>query len=143
MNRENLAESLMTFVPSMFKKMMKDLPDFELSRQQFILLMHINKDNGKSMSYYSDKLMLSKPNLTVMADKLIAQGFIERVYDTEDRRVIILKTTKIGEEYLQDHKEKFKQKVLKRLESLNDDDIRRLHELFKEIESIFNKIDKN
>ena len=141
MDREKLAENLLNFLPTMFKKLMRVHPPVEMPKQQMGLLFHISKENGKPMNYYSEKMMVPKPNLTVIADKLINDGFVERAFDPSDRRVIILALTKKGEEYLSEHIKKMKEEMVKRLDSFNDKDIIRLNELIEEMKEIFDRLD--
>ncbi|MDP4180141.1 MAG: MarR family transcriptional regulator [Bacillota bacterium] len=140
MEREKLAENILVFFPLMFKKIMKDLPAAEISRQNFGLLHLISQNDCNTMSYYSKKIMLSKPNLTVMADKLIEEKLIERVYDPHDRRVIILKMTDKGRIILEEHKKKVKEIVIKKFELLNDEEVKRLNEIVNEMKTILTVI---
>lgn len=141
MDREKLAEDLLNFLPTMFKKLMKVHPTFEIPKQQMGLLFNISKENGKPMSYYSEKMMIPKPNLTVIADKLINDGFVERAFDPSDRRVIILALTKKGEEYINENIKRIKGEMMERLDSFNDGDIERLNELILEMKTIFDRLD--
>ena len=140
-DREKLAENIQTFVPFIFKKLIKSMPNFEISKHLLELLFLIKKEDKKPMSYYSEKMMIPKSNLTVMADKLFEDGFIEREFDPNDRRVIILKITEKGDKYLCEHVKKMKQLMIKKLDLFNDEDIKRLNELLEEIRAIFNKMD--
>ncbi|HYF83837.1 MAG TPA: MarR family transcriptional regulator [Clostridia bacterium] len=141
MDREKLAENLLNFLPAMFKKLMRVHPTFEMPKQQMGLLFHISKENRKPMSYYSEKMMVPKPNLTVIADKLINDGFVERAFDSNDRRVIILALTKKGEEYINENIKRIKGEMMERLDSFNDKDIERLNELILEMKEIFDRLD--
>lgn len=141
MDREKLAENLLSLLPTMFKKLMKVHPTFEMPKQQMGLLFNISKENGKPMSYYSDKMMIPKSNITVIADKLINDGFVERSFDSNDRRVIILALTKKGEEYINENIKRIKGEMMERLDSFNDEDIERLMELIIEMKEIFDRLD--
>jgi len=142
MDREKLAENILTIVPFMFKKLRKVFPPSGISKQQLELLFHINHEDRKPMNFYSEKMMVPKSNLTVISDKLIMEGLIERVFDPNDRRIIILKITKKGIEYLGEYKKIIIREMKKKLDSLNNDDIKRLNELIGEMKIIFNKIDQ-
>ena len=140
LDREKLAENILNFLPSMFKRLMRSHPSFEMPKQQFGLLFHISKDNKKPMSFYSEKMMVPKSNLTVIADKLINDGFVERAFDPDDRRVIILALTKKGEEFINENIKRIKGEMKERLGSFNDEDIKRLNELIEEMKEIFNRL---
>ena len=142
MDREILVDKMMTFLPVLYKKFFRGLSVCEISRQQLELLYYLSADGGKPMTHYCSKMMVPKPNLTVMADKLIEEGYIEREFLASDRRVIILKLTKKGEDYLFDQREKFMHEMLRKLEVFDDNDITRLYELMEETRSIFSKIEE-
>jgi MarR family transcriptional regulator, organic hydroperoxide resistance regulator len=139
--RENFVENLLTFMPLMHKKFMKELPACGISKQQIELLFRLNKEDGKLMSYYSEKMMIPKPNLTLIVDKLIEEGLIVRVFDPNDRRVVILKITDKGREYLYEFKERVKQQMVEKLDIFSNTDIKRLNELIKEMKVIFEKME--
>ena len=86
MEREKLIENMMTFFPLLHKKIHKKWPECGLTRLQFELLFNIIKHDGMPMSYYSEKMLISRPNLTGLGDKLIEEGLIERSPDDNDRR---------------------------------------------------------
>jgi len=141
MDREIIAGKVITFVPYMFKRIMKIFPTLDISRQQLGLLFHICKESGKPMSYYSEKMMIPKSNITVITDKLIKDGYISRSFDASDRRVIILSITEKGKSYLGEQKNRVEKEMLKKLEVLSDAEITRLGELIEEIESIADKLE--
>jgi DNA-binding MarR family transcriptional regulator len=142
MEREKLVENFLVFFPLIYKKLMKDMQVSQISHQKFGLLNLINSNDCSTMSYLSKKIMISKPNLTVMADKLIEENLIERTYDPNDRRVIILKITERGKTVIEKHKIKIKEVLLKKFDLLNDDEVKRLNELVNEMESIIRNITK-
>jgi DNA-binding MarR family transcriptional regulator len=78
----------------------------DISKQQMGSLFHMCKDNGRPMSYYSEKMMIPKSNLTVVSDKLIKEGYVDREFDPSDRRIIILNITEKGKAYLEEQKKK-------------------------------------
>ena len=141
MNKEKLVENIMTSGFLMYKRLSNGIKSPGIPRNQFELLYSISLENGKPMKHFGDKLMISKPNLTVMADRLIDQGFVERIFNPEDRRVIILSVTKKGEEFLNDQVEKIKQEMLKGFRLLSDEDALRLNEIIDEMNYIFNKLE--
>jgi len=143
MEREKLVDKFLVFFPYIYKRFMKDMPVSIISKQEFGLLHLINNHDCNTMSYYSKKIMISKPNLTVVADKLIQENLIERTYDPKDRRVIILKITEKGKNVLEEHKIKIREVIVKKFDLLNDEEIKRLCELIDEMEIILKKMIKD
>lgn len=142
MNREKLAENLITFIPFIHRKLMKDFPATGIPKQQMFLLHHISHHDAKPMSYYSEKMMIPKSNLTIITDKLIEEGFIERGLDPGDRRIIILKITEKGREYLIGFKKKVIKEIEMKLNVYSDSNVNRLNELIEEMKTIFDQIEK-
>lgn len=142
MEREKFVESFASFIPYLFKKVMRGFQVGGISKMQLELLFKISNENGKPMSYYSEKMVIPKSNLTVLSDKLIKEGYVERVYDRNDRRIIILSITEKGEAVLTEHKNMMKKAMVKKLESISDEDIKRLNLLIEEMKEILGKIEQ-
>lgn len=140
MDREKLIEYMLGFMPLLHKKLFKDFHCYDYSRQQIILMKIIQKDYGKPMKYYGEKMMISKPNLTTVVNKLEGDGLIKRKDSENDRRIINLFLTEKGHKLLDFHTEQIKQDMLVRLEVLNDNDIKKLNENFEEMSNIFSKL---
>ena len=139
MDRRILIESIMTLVPVLHKKFSKDTGSCALTRQQMELLYFVSSEGEKPMSFYGTKMMISKPNLTVLADKLIEEGYLERILSPADRRVVLLKMTDQGTRFFEDQRIKMTELMLEKLEDFDDHEIERLNALFSEIKSIFMK----
>ncbi|NTW71074.1 MAG: MarR family transcriptional regulator [Eubacteriaceae bacterium] len=139
-DRAELSKNLLMLLPAMFKKLMKEMPEMEIPKQQLGLLFRIHEENGRTMSTYSDKMCIPKSNLTILADKLIQEGLIVRENDSEDRRVVNLKITEKGQEFVDLHMNIVKSELLKRFEVLDDDDVTKLNTLIIEMKNIFDKI---
>lgn len=140
MERERLIHYIFNFMPLLHKKLFKKFHGFEISKQQMHLLFAINNNNGNPMKYYGEKLMISKPNLSTVVNKLIQEELIERKNDVSDRRVINLYITDKGKDFLITHRKAAKKNMLKKLGVLTDEDVKKLNHHFKEIESIFSKL---
>ena len=141
MKREDLIENYMAFAPILHKKIFKGLNLSGITKQQFSFLYQLSNCGNKPMSYYGNKMMISKPNLTVLADKLIEEGLVQRDTNSDDRRVIILKITEKGEEYLNEQVEKIKKMMIKRFEVFSDSEIQRLNDLIEETKILFSKLE--
>lgn len=140
MNKEKLVENIMTSGFLMYKRLSNGIKSPGIPRHQFELLYSICLENGKPMKYFGEKLMISKPNLTVMADRLIEDGLAERLFDPEDRRVILLSVTQKGQEFLNEQVKKIKEEMTKSFDLLSEEDALRLNEILDEMKNIFNKL---
>ena len=140
-DRNQTIEYLLSYMPLFHKKIFQQVHFNKPSRQHLQLLLHIKKDSGKPMHYYGQKLLISKPNMTTLADKLIKKGLLERQTDEKDRRIINLTITPKGEKFLEFHKSHLKKLIVKRLEVLKDKDMQKLKDSFEKIRIIFSKLD--
>ena len=140
LERDRLAQNMFVIIPKVAKKILKRLYFKDLTNSQFSLLRCI-KERSMPMSYYSEKMMLPKSNLTIIADKLIEFGFVERYTAPEDRRVVLLKITDLGLNKLKECYEEAKQNVIKKTQPLSDSEIARLNEILEEMNVIFEKIE--
>lgn len=140
-DRNQTIEYLLSYMPLFHKKIFRQVYFNKPPRQHLQLLLHIKKDSGKPMRHYGQKLLISKPNMTTLADKLIKEGLLKRETDEKDRRIINLMITPKGEKFLEFHKSNLKKLIIKRLEVLKDKDMQKLNDSFKEIQIIFSKLD--
>lgn len=84
-----------------FRKMQSEIMqhrELGLTGPQFHMLALIARNNSCNVSYLSDKLEVKPSAITVMADRLVQSGYIERRHDEQDRRAVLLSVTELGAE---------------------------------------------
>jgi len=140
MNIREVAERLFDLIPAISSSILKDHNIEEISRQQFELLIKVNINNGKPMSYYSNQLKISKPALTCISEKLIDIGFLERGASYEDRRIVTLNITNEGKDFLTCKKKKIIDSIQNKLSVLSEEETNKLQECIEEILRIIRKI---
>lgn len=59
-----------------------------------------------TMSALADRLQISKQHMTKKVSRLVELGFVERVYDPADRRVIKVRVTEKGQQFALDFLQK-------------------------------------
>lgn len=67
-----------------------------LTGPQFQLLGLIYRNEHCKVSHLSDKLEVKPSAITVMADRLVQSGYIDRRHDEQDRRAVLLSVTEQG-----------------------------------------------
>ncbi len=70
------------------------------STLQIMLLSVLDEQDEISMGDLATQLALSKSNATMHVDKLVDRGLVERYNSTEDRRVILVRITEKGHDFL-------------------------------------------
>lgn len=105
-----------------------------------MLMYYILKDDSKPIKYYGEKLLISKPNMTKLVNRLVEDGLIERINDKTDRRKVKLTATKKGKKLVLEHREHIKNSISERINSLDDEDIEELYKSILKIKLIFSKV---
>lgn len=86
-----------------------------------LYIMHLLKNKEPlSMTQISRALGMPKPNITVLADKLIEKRFAERLQDNHDRRIVMIALTKKGYDFLEYIQKKYQEQIMKKLEVLTE-----------------------
>ncbi len=65
----------------------------KLSMTEVHILEAIQKSESKMMSAVAKSLMVTQGTLTVSTSKLVKKGYVERVKDERDKRIVRLKLT--------------------------------------------------
>lgn len=72
-----------------------------LTLNHFFYLMSIHELQGPTFSELAEKLEVTKPSITAIVNKLIEEGFVEKVQSTQDRRIFHLFLTEKGNSIIQ------------------------------------------
>ncbi|MGD0709695.1 MAG: MarR family transcriptional regulator [Bacteroidales bacterium] len=104
-------------------------------------VLHLLAREGElSMTEIGERLFISKPNVTTLIDKLIENGFTERLPDKQDRRIIKIRVTKKGMSLIEKSKKSFCDQVKKKLLTLSQEELNRLFASFQTIKEILYKL---
>jgi len=142
MNRELLPEYIFGFMPILRRKLIKGHPTCELPKQQMNVLIHISLNDGQPMNHYSQKMSISKPNMTKVVNGLIEGGYVTRGKDKKDRRIITLHMTEAGRGIVTEHWNDMKAQIMASTQKLSDDEMQALFDSFETIKEIFEKLDE-
>lgn len=97
---EQLVEAVERLLPRIMRRVFvppeAGSPLWELPLPQFRLLGKLERHDGARMSEISEWLGVALSTATQVADRLTARGWVRRVSDPEDRRVVRLTLTEEG-----------------------------------------------
>ncbi len=95
------------------------------------------KRNGTlSMSDIGKCLAMPKPHITVIVDKLIDEGYVERQSDPKDRRVVNILLTKKGLKDFESIKLTISKNLKVKLSTLNDQELEMLATASQQVKDI-------
>lgn len=138
-----LAEKLLAIGPIIIKKVVK----FDLSSSgiipvnQLMVLGILHEQGSLSISEISKKLAVSKPQLTIIVDKLAKNGLVYRIYNNKDRRTININLTENGNEYCKNLSEALKENLSRKLITLSEEDLTTLLNSLEITESILKRLE--
>lgn len=102
-------------------------------------LLHILKHGGPyKMSDLGTHVHTSFGSLTVMMDRLVAKGLVERYFLPEDRRVVMVKLTPVGIETLEVYRADILCILERQIQYLDIDEKHRLRDIVKEMKELLN-----
>lgn len=142
-NLEIIVDSIFE-LPTMFKKLIFEIEMPEdlkqMSRPHQMVLKILSSGEMYPVSDIARKMGASKPHMTILIDKLIEEGFVERLPDTVDRRVVNIKLTDDGHTYLGKMYAWMKQSLREKLTNLSDVDMENLAQSLQTIQHILGGI---
>ena len=94
-----IADNILQFFPIFYRKILKGAHSNTRSNpinMQFHAVAMIMSEGVMPTSEIGRRLGISRPNVTSLIDRLIEQGYVERLPDADDRRVIKIALTAKG-----------------------------------------------
>jgi DNA-binding MarR family transcriptional regulator len=106
----------------------------DFSSRQALMLMILNNSGPQQAKELMGKLCISSGGVTVMSDKLIKRGLIQRVKNEQDRRGIFLELTDQGREFYLTIERDWNVVMNKIFGVLSDVEVAILRELFTKLD---------
>ncbi len=94
----------------------------KLSMNEVHILENIQKTSDNSMSHIAKRLMVTQGTLTTNVAKLVTKGYVERLRDPADKRVVRLNITEKAEEVLKVHDDFHREMIDKTIGDLGLDE---------------------
>ena len=126
---DGIVDSLMRLPPLVRSKLFK--PAFEnlgedVSHHHFLVLKILEETGPLSVSGTARCATLSRPEMTLISDKLVELGFAERQPDEADRRITNLFITEKGRQFIKDSMARARNSLKAGLSGLTPEELREL-----------------
>lgn len=95
---------------------------------------------GMKTSQLTKDLCITKPATSRMLNLMEEKGYIERTSSKNDRRVVYVKLTKQGEEFLKEESIKFESFAYKVIEKMGEEDADNLIRLFGKLYDVIEEL---
>jgi DNA-binding MarR family transcriptional regulator len=112
----------------------------EYSNGSIYIMIILEKYKSLSMSEIGKLLSIPRPNVTSMIDKMISMDIVERLRNEKDRRMIFIKLTDKGTDYINNFKKSMREKIKEKLMILTDEDLNQLYDSLINVNRILLKI---
>lgn len=104
------------------------------------VIFHLAKLGPCPVSQIANHLIISRPNMTPIIDKLISEGYVDRYDDPNDRRIIMIKMTEKAHKFLHDVESDAKAQLIEKLKLLEKDDLEKIKVILPQLNDIVQKI---
>ena len=136
-----ITDCIIAIRPMFYKAFGKHTPmSPSLTPGAYYVMLQLEKDGVLTMSDLGKKLYIPKPNVTTLVDKLISKGFVERLSDKTDRRIVRIRLTRKGSQFIEKNMKMFREQIRLRLTSLSNKELDVFSKSLKSIKEILLKI---
>jgi DNA-binding MarR family transcriptional regulator len=139
-----LVNKFLTIMEDMKKSIISKTHDGDLSKSEFSILYFIKeyeKDNIiATTSLLSERLQISKPAISQMINVLEDKKYLQRIINKDDRRLICVVMTELGNSLLKKQMEKVSNIVNMIMDEMGTVDSRLFVDLFERYVSILKDI---
>jgi DNA-binding MarR family transcriptional regulator len=105
--------------------------ELDMSTPQLKALLLISEEEGLRMRELARRLGGSFSNATVLVDRLVDRGLVERLADPEDRRVVLVRAADEGQQLIEKLVTSWRTLSTTLLESLAPEDLPKVHEALR------------
>jgi len=139
--RDRAAAALLSLVPLYYKNVMRNKRAITgVQVAQFHTLKVLREYGPLPMSEIGDRLYISRPYMTRLADLMIIDDLVERRPDPTDRRVINLAITEQGKKHLKSWISGYKKDLSRDLSGLDSGDVEKLYTALEDVCRILTKL---
>lgn len=140
---EKMLDDFLIYFPVFYQKVIssKDFHSRQTSSSYYQILGVLMHRQSLPISVIGDILYISRPNMTSHIDKLVSDGMVERLPDEKDRRIIRIKLTPKGKDFIKDSRVLVEENMRENLSSLNAEELDELYKAIKTVKSTLMKIE--
>lgn len=118
------------------------MKNFPIPPSHVKVIFYLKKNGSSSISEIAKNLIISKPNMTPIIDKLICEGMVNRYDDPNDRRILRIELTNKAHEFIKNREEIIKSALAEKISILNSEDLEALSHHITGITDIILKLKK-
>lgn len=139
----HMVDNLYSIYPILHRNLVKtscECMNIKLSGPQYLVLLVLYKKGTQSVTEIARKIDRSKPQMTVLIDKLIEHGLVIRNTCEKDRRIIFIQLTEKGNKFVESYNLQAKENLKSKLKNLSNDDLLNLSSALNVVKNITQKL---
>ncbi|HEY3372903.1 MAG TPA: MarR family transcriptional regulator [Prolixibacteraceae bacterium] len=137
LNIDLIAENLIAIHPLLFKSISRPLRlQTSITPGGMFVMSYLKQYGTLSMSDIGKCLAMPKPHITVIVDKLIEEGYVERQSDPTDRRIVNILITEKGTADFETIKQLVSENMKSKLLLLHEDELEILSVATQQVKDI-------
>ena len=140
---ENVTTQLYHLLPLLQKKIYRPFQQVKktnISPMQVRSMILLREKGSMTMTELASEMLVSKPQLTPLIDKLIDGELVERENEKDDRRIIKISLTSLGREALESHKKEMLEMLKNKIDFLNMEDLAALDAALDQVVKVISKL---
>ncbi|WP_124100014.1 MarR family transcriptional regulator [Ruminococcus sp. Marseille-P6503] len=116
-----------------------DKRKYGITRTQQIILLALAIEEKLTMSQLASKINTSNEQATRAVAQLVEKGFIERMQDNSNRRIINIRLTEKADDFIEKTKAEIMGDLLDQFNGISDEDMEKFHDAVVQIIGILKK----
>lgn len=145
-NIDELFTGLLLSVPIFIRELLRIgsvvIKNAELTKPHISLLFLLKAKGPCKMSSLGKMLYVSKPNVTILVEKLVEFNMVKRTLDEKDRRLIYIEITDTGRDFLKECVESMKGVFCENIKKFSPEDLNILKQTLGNMRMFIEKMDK-
>ncbi len=142
---ESISQNIFNVMPLLRKRLLhmdviQNEHGIPLSHVQ--VLSMLNETGSMSVSEISHRLGIAKPNITPLVDRLIEDKLVDRIRDTQDRRVVNVVIMDAGREKLNAIRATIGEQVQEWAQNISSNDFKELADSLQSLTRILTQIQR-
>lgn len=131
-------EDIYLFATRMIASIVAELVQ-EMTMDQYFAVRFLSKHGPCPASRLAEACGVNRSAVTAMVDRLVTKGYVSRIRDDVDRRVVLLQTTEAGQTVYHATQEKIRQFVEFYLQQLEVEEAEAFIGIYEKIGNIISK----
>lgn len=118
----------------------KNMQPFGITGPQYHIMKMLKREGPARATQLADMMNVKPSAITVIIDRLIERGLVERCHSDTDRRVVMMQLTKAGEELVETVSVSFSQLMGTFFSHFSNAELMTFYQLYKKLDQVIDEV---